>query len=270
VPSGGTFGSGRAVLYLSEMADRFFKFDRQKAAPGTAPRSACAQVQVEGAGGFTVTQVSTIGRAPDCDIHLDARSVSRNHARLFYEGGHFWIKDLGSANGTEVNGKKVKLQMLADGDKLAFGDVKAVFCSGSNATGPAAVAEDPLADSDQPVPDGTPTGGLGEVFPAPAETSALRPPQTAAGPAVPGADTQARQFRNLMGRVESLQAENERLRREICRLRPGSQEGGSTVLQETAGDDVERLRRLVAQLERALADSNLRTRNLQQRLDELS
>ena len=62
-----------------------------------------------------------IGRDEECDIHLPDRQVSRNHARIFWTGDHYRIEDLGSKNGTHVNGQDVTPNTsspLQDGDEL--------------------------------------------------------------------------------------------------------------------------------------------------------
>lgn len=51
---------------------------------------------------------ATLGRHPDCDIQLQSNMVSRKHARVFEEGGQYYVEDLGSGNGTFLNGKKIE------------------------------------------------------------------------------------------------------------------------------------------------------------------
>jgi len=79
-------------------------------------------------------QSLTIGRADDCDIVLPDRLVSRHHARVYWLDGHYFVEDLGSKNGTHVNGQEIhEPHQLADGDeiqialrfKLAFVDAGA-------------------------------------------------------------------------------------------------------------------------------------------------
>ena len=61
----------------------------------------------------------TIGRSTDCDIHLPDRQVSRVHARVTWRGDCYQIEDLGSKNGTHVNGQETQgPTMLQDGDEL--------------------------------------------------------------------------------------------------------------------------------------------------------
>ncbi|MBL8920273.1 MAG: FHA domain-containing protein [Myxococcaceae bacterium] len=70
-----------------------------------------------------------IGRTPECDVILYDAGVSRRHARIFDEGAGFHIEDLGSSNGTVVNGSKVAKQALKDGDAITLGPVKFTFAS---------------------------------------------------------------------------------------------------------------------------------------------
>ncbi len=66
------------------------------------------------------TRSLMIGRDEDCDIHLPDRQVSRNHARIYWTGDQFRVEDLGSKNGTHVNGQEVQSTSvpLQDGDEL--------------------------------------------------------------------------------------------------------------------------------------------------------
>src|SRR6266508_1784133 len=68
-----------------------------------------------------------IGRSRDCDIQLADSNVSRRHAELRQEGASYWIVDLGSTNGMEVNGKRVKRAKLRDGDTITLGSTELTF-----------------------------------------------------------------------------------------------------------------------------------------------
>jgi hypothetical protein len=68
-----------------------------------------------------------IGRSRDCDIQLADTNVSRRHAELRQEGASYWIVDLGSTNGLEVNGKRVKRAKLSDGDTVTVGSTAVIF-----------------------------------------------------------------------------------------------------------------------------------------------
>jgi pSer/pThr/pTyr-binding forkhead associated (FHA) protein/soluble lytic murein transglycosylase-like protein len=65
-----------------------------------------------------------IGRGADCDVRFDARSdtrVSAHHAEIRFDNGHYVLVDIGSANGTLVNGKLVRQHKLRQGDRIGFG-----------------------------------------------------------------------------------------------------------------------------------------------------
>ena len=62
-----------------------------------------------------------IGRSKDCDIQLDDPNVSRRHAEVRQEGATYWVVDLDSTNGVEVNGKRVKRLKLEDGTRFTIG-----------------------------------------------------------------------------------------------------------------------------------------------------
>jgi diguanylate cyclase (GGDEF)-like protein len=69
----------------------------------------------------------TIGRGSGCDIQLPDISVSREHARIATEGDDFVVEDLGSTNGTYVNGRKVTRHVLQAGDKIRVGRLHVEF-----------------------------------------------------------------------------------------------------------------------------------------------
>jgi FhaA, N-terminal domain/FHA domain len=68
-----------------------------------------------------------LGRSRDCDIQLNDANASRRHAELRQEGASYWIVDLGSTNGMEVNGKRVKRAKLHDGDTITIGSTDVTF-----------------------------------------------------------------------------------------------------------------------------------------------
>ena len=63
----------------------------------------------------------TFGRLPDCTITFDDPNVSREHAEIRPDGGGFVLTDLGSTNGTRVNGSPITTHRLTDGDRVTFG-----------------------------------------------------------------------------------------------------------------------------------------------------
>ncbi len=73
----------------------------------------------------------TIGRARDNDLVLEDARVSRHHARLQARSGSLVLTDLGSTNGTLVNGGRVHEVVLGDGDRIEIGDSVLVIEAGS-------------------------------------------------------------------------------------------------------------------------------------------
>ncbi len=71
--------------------------------------------------------VVTIGRLADRTIVLADPNASRHHADLAPEGDSFVLIDLGSTNGTKVNGRPITRALLADGDELTFGTITIRF-----------------------------------------------------------------------------------------------------------------------------------------------
>src|SRR3954464_8113162 len=72
-----------------------------------------------------VDGVTTIGRHDECQLRIKSSQVSRKHCELFEKKGLLLVKDLGSANGTLVNGKRIEGQrVLEAGDELTIGPVQ--------------------------------------------------------------------------------------------------------------------------------------------------
>jgi diguanylate cyclase (GGDEF)-like protein len=72
------------------------------------------------------------GRSSTCEVPIDQESVSRRHARIWWTGAGFRVKDLGSTNGTFVNDNQVSEHELRDGDLVKVGRTILKFMSGSN------------------------------------------------------------------------------------------------------------------------------------------
>ena len=97
--------------------------------------------------------VTTVGRHPDSDVLLDAVTVSRRHAEFRRQGADFVVVDVGSFNGTYVNGALSDMAVLTDGDEVQIGKFRLVFraaqprhgTDGSLKSGPASSPETPPA-----------------------------------------------------------------------------------------------------------------------------
>lgn len=68
-----------------------------------------------------------IGRSRECDLVLPDQNVSRRHAELRLKGNSYVIVDLGSTNGVEVNGKRVRSLELKNGDVITMGTTRVRF-----------------------------------------------------------------------------------------------------------------------------------------------
>jgi pSer/pThr/pTyr-binding forkhead associated (FHA) protein len=65
-----------------------------------------------------------VGRKSDCALRVPTADVSRRHCEIKVNKGEITVRDLGSANGTYVNGKRVAESAVKAGDELAVGPVK--------------------------------------------------------------------------------------------------------------------------------------------------
>jgi hypothetical protein len=78
-------------------------------------------------GVYSIQGKTRIGRSEESEIVLVDPSVSRAHAVVEVRGGEPVLRDVGSTNGTFVNGRRVRSQPLRDGDELLFGDTRMRF-----------------------------------------------------------------------------------------------------------------------------------------------
>src|SRR5688572_23913252 len=74
-----------------------------------------------------------VGRASECDVVLLEGMVSRHHARFRVTGDTLMVEDLGSTNGTFVNGERVRMRQLDEADRVLIGTsiLKVVWSSGA-------------------------------------------------------------------------------------------------------------------------------------------
>ncbi|MGB8909329.1 MAG: FhaA domain-containing protein [Candidatus Cybelea sp.] len=76
---------------------------------------------------YSIEGTSRIGRSDDGEIVLLDLSVSRAHAVVEVRAGEAIVRDLGSTNGTYLNGKRIETGTLRDGDELRFGNTRMLF-----------------------------------------------------------------------------------------------------------------------------------------------
>src|SRR3954447_21275938 len=105
-------------------------------------------------------EIITLGRVEDNMIQIDDASVSSHHAELSQRGEEYILKDIGSTNGTRVNGAKAEAEIeivLQPGDRILFGNINVRYLTEAD--------EVPDNDSLQPLP------AESEVALAPASSS---------------------------------------------------------------------------------------------------
>jgi pSer/pThr/pTyr-binding forkhead associated (FHA) protein len=95
---------------------------------------------------FALVGTMTIGRQSDCGIPIQAEEISRHHARLQVTAEGVMVEDLGSANGTWINDKRVHTGMLTPGDELRLDTVRFLLLAPGSQQSPApSQAAEPVA-----------------------------------------------------------------------------------------------------------------------------
>ncbi len=106
-----------------------------------------------------------IGRSSELDMVLVEDMVSRRHAKITVTGGQIFIQDLGSTNGSFVNGEKIKRARLAEGDRILIGTsiIKVVAADAAGAPGDAKAQLENMAAGRRTSQVRTMTGSISEV-----------------------------------------------------------------------------------------------------------
>ncbi len=136
----------------------------------------------------------TVGRNPDCVIQTTKPSVSRTHSEFVFNGAEYEVADLGSSNGTFINGREIRRQLLRDRDEVKCGDfVIRFFLEDNEQEQPQAYEPPGNAPKYEPTPTAMGDGLYGmrrevESRPYQAQEAGFNPRQTyqpAAKPVVP-------------------------------------------------------------------------------------
>jgi hypothetical protein len=113
-------GSFRCVASLVE--------GEEKVQPATATTGRVIVREGDGSRTIALTrEVTTIGRLAECDVVIADKGASRRHAQIRHQDGSYTITDLGSTNGTRLNGQTIQSRALTDGDRIAIGGATLEF-----------------------------------------------------------------------------------------------------------------------------------------------
>lgn len=112
-----------------------------------------------------------IGRAEECDVRPLSEEVSRRHCAVIVGPADVWVEDLGSRNGTLVNGTRIKAKTkLADGDLIKVGSLELrVSCQAPAAAGSEGDVSRWLMADDQAAATSDTTTSVAHAKPSPAE-----------------------------------------------------------------------------------------------------
>jgi len=105
-----------------------------------------------------------IGRARDCHICIADQAASSHHCAIIREGDEYWIRDLGSTNGTRLNGEMVVSSRLKPGDAVMAGSTEIQFSGDDVLVDESVLAKPPIS---APVPTVVMSSGLAGVRTAP-------------------------------------------------------------------------------------------------------
>ena len=177
---------------------------------------------------------TTIGRHPNCSLTISQPSVSRRHARLWFDQGSWFVEDLQSSNGTYVNDKRINRTPLKDGDELRCGDfvlaygieerTRAVRTNERRERAPSAPAAPQVSnratvglESPPPIPEAPRLSAPQPAIAAP--TPAPTPAPAAPAPIAPFGGSAPTQQADFRADIERLEAELSTSKREVESLK---------------------------------------------------
>jgi hypothetical protein len=99
-----------------------------QAIPRQTPQPNYGRLELPDGQRVTLSRATTVlGRGHEADVRLADASVSRRHAEIRADAGRLLVDDLGSTNGTSVNGERIARAALLDGDRITLGSVTVVY-----------------------------------------------------------------------------------------------------------------------------------------------
>ena len=95
--------------------------------PPPEPEREVVTLTLDGRAHPITTRSVVLGRSRECDLHIADGNASRRHAEIVQEGATYFVLDLGSTNGTDLNGRRITREKLSDGDRITIGATDLVF-----------------------------------------------------------------------------------------------------------------------------------------------
>lgn len=130
-PRGSRFCASCGAALETSVAEQTENFEGMVASDTQAPAARSFLLVTEGHRAGAQWALSgdkvTAGRSGDSDVFLDDITVSRQHAEMVSSDQGWVLRDVGSLNGTYVNGRRVEEATLTNGDELQIGKFKLVF-----------------------------------------------------------------------------------------------------------------------------------------------
>ena len=220
---------------------------------------------------------STIGRHPQCTLFVNQPSVSRRHARVWYDGKNWIVEDLKSSNGTFVNNQRIERETLNEGDEVRCGDFKITFLMedftrevGDVAPAPSAPRLVGAIRSQASIPQvdpqvvSRPTIGIADAFPSQATDLGNGAGLSRQDAEVVELEKQLEEFR---AQVSDLEKKNQELKAANESLEAKNAEGADDLAQARAREDA--LREELEESKQTIA-ANEQSPNLDEFVDELS
>ena len=101
--------------------------DEPENAPPPEPERELVTLTLGGRAHPITSRSVVIGRSRECDLRITDGNALRRHAEIVQEGATYLVVDLGSTNGTEVNGRRITREKLRNGDRITIGATDLVF-----------------------------------------------------------------------------------------------------------------------------------------------